>query len=1090
MNFGIRLLKFLFALYALCVYGLHSAAQDPASLFKANETPPVIKFPSSGPRINKASILTRKNSNDLKRTESFQTFQFSSPARTQTNIACPDSSFLKIFESPNRAYSFYISSKTNDGGIIIGGYGRDKLVGPPYNWYSTITKFDSIGQHVWSKELRSDVLPGLGLYIEQISVLSDGSIIVSGEIENPSSTSLPNLNEDYFIAKLTATGNLLWLKTYHLLLGNDCSLSNVRYAWVSEGANGDLYIGATVPPCSIFPGFTVVFKLNSAGDLQWQYKFTGHFQTTYCMGIFYEGANVTVIIRGNGTDQYAGSIDFVKLNSSTGTYISHKSWQPDLPYPQNFYATYLYWTPTVIKLVNGNYCVYGNTFGDFNNPFAIDLPHFSITEFNTNYDFVKGYTINSPLQANGYSSKIKVDRFGKVIYGMTVLLNYPDGIKYYGIADNGTILHQRKKTITGLEIFYDNAELFDDGSVVYINNLSTVNQDNFYLYYSLMHITDTSSECLGTIENYSSTTPVSYKPSSFTWTAPIANPLIATTNQNNSVVPLVYTASPPCYQKTICDTIKIHGSANSCDIQQDFAFTAFKNIFCGARVTWSMDTSVLQTFQVVNDTTLQIRFDQPWSGWLYAKIQTACGELKDSVYLNMRSSPGPVNIGPDTTICQANSVTVNAHKGYATYLWSNGTTDSIIVINTPGTYYVDVTDSCGYSFSDTILVSPSAIIPLSVGPDRSKCNADTLHLQAPNGFLNYSWSPNYNISALNAQQVIISPTIDTIYTLIAEKTPGCFGYDTIRITVNTSPIIDLGPDKSFCNGDSLVLNAGNGFSQYQWSNGSTTQQATAYTAGSYSVVGTTLQGCRSFDTVKVLNVYSLPVVSLNKDSTLCAGDQKVLNAGNGFANYNWSTGDNSSSIIVNNVGVYSVAVTDNNGCKGSDTTKITAIFPRPSGFLGPDTSFCSYTDLRLNVTGNYSQYTWNTGSSSSFIIVSQPGIYWVNVKDNNGCVGKDSVLVDLKPCGKGFYMPTGFTPNNDGKNDLLKPILLGNVVQYKFSIYNRWGQLIFESNDANKGWDGMYKGQTQNSGVFVWRCTYQFLNEAVQDVKGTFVLVR
>src|SRR5678815_5898722 len=98
--------------------------------------------------------------------------------------------------------------------------------------------------------------------------------------------------------------------------------------------------------------------------------------------------------------------------------------------------------------------------------------------------------------------------------------------RYYGIADKGTILHQRKKQINGLEMFYDNAELFDDGSVVYINNLATDGQDNFYLYYSLMHVTDTSSVCLGMIDNFSGTAPIIYKPNNFAWTAPGANPII------------------------------------------------------------------------------------------------------------------------------------------------------------------------------------------------------------------------------------------------------------------------------------------------------------------------------------------------------------------------------------------------------------------------------------------------------------------------------------------------------------------------------------------------------------------------------------
>src|SRR6185436_2149718 len=113
-----------------------------------------------------------------------------------------------------------------------------------------------------------------------------------------------------------------------------------------------------------------------------------------------------------------------------------------------------------------------------------------------------------------------------------------------------------------------------------------VGQDNFYLYYTLMHITDTSSECLGMIDDFSNTVPITYKPNGIAWTAPNPNPLINTNNQNNSVVPIDYSASPPCYQKTFCDTLKIHGTANSCDLQQDFTFTAFKNIQCGAKVNW------------------------------------------------------------------------------------------------------------------------------------------------------------------------------------------------------------------------------------------------------------------------------------------------------------------------------------------------------------------------------------------------------------------------------------------------------------------------------------------------------------------------
>ncbi len=120
----------------------------------------------------------------------------------------------------------------------------------------------------------------------------------------------------------------------------------------------------------------------------------------------------------------------------------------------------------------------------------------------------------------------------------------------------------------------------------------------------------------------------------------------------------------------------------------------------------------------------------------------------------------------------------------------------------------------------------------------------------------------------------------------------------------------------------------------------------------------------------------------------------------------------------------------------------------------------------------------------------QSGQYWLQVKDSKGCLGIDSILVLPKECLKGFFMPTAFTPNNDGKNDILKPVLLGNVKQYQFWIYNRWGQVVFHSVDLSKGWDGTYKQLNQDGNVFVWVCTYQFESEPLQSKKGTFVLIR
>jgi gliding motility-associated-like protein len=175
---------------------------------------------------------------------------------------------------------------------------------------------------------------------------------------------------------------------------------------------------------------------------------------------------------------------------------------------------------------------------------------------------------------------------------------------------------------------------------------------------------------------------------------------------------------------------------------------------------------------------------------------------------------------------------------------------------------------------------------------------------------------------------------------------------------------------------------------------------------------------------------------------------------------------------------------------GSDSIVVAAILPLPANFLPADTLLCQYETIELAATGNFSGYTWNTGSVDKVIAAKAPGTYWLQVKDANDCIGRDSISINLKACAAGFYVPTAFTPNNDGKNDLFKPILMGNVLQYKFLIYNRYGELIFESSDFTKGWNGKINGTDQNTNGFTWICWYQLEGSAAKKAKGSVVLLR
>lgn len=544
-----------------------------------------------------------------------------------------------------------------------------------------------------------------------------------------------------------------------------------------------------------------------------------------------------------------------------------------------------------------------------------------------------------------------------------------------------------------------------------------------------------------------------------------------------------------CGNNTSCSVFSLQGPSLICDSSAYVDFRAVKNPGCDAATLWLPDTTTGQIRVVsVSDSILRIKVNRSGSFVLRSKIFANCDWLQDSITVQVSLTTRTLNLGKDTALCAGNSIVLNAGSGFASYLWQDGSTNSSITATQPGLYYVEVA-SCNAVYKDSVLVSPAQPVPFTVGPDRSKCNSDTLHLSAQSGFLNYSWSNNYNISSTTAQNVVVNPLVDTTYYIKAEKTPGCFAYDTVRVMVHNSPVIDLGSDKSFCAGDSVSFNAGSGFANYLWSDGQSSQQITVKTAKQYSVLAITTQGCKSFDTVRVLNVFQLPVVSLDKNPGLCTGTSRTLDGGN-FASYQWNTGATSPTVSVNSTGKYLVTVTDGNGCKGSDSTIINTLYPLPSGFLPMDTVICSYGSLSLKSILPYNHYLWNTGSNNSSISISQPGVYWLEVTDNNVCKGRDSVIVSPKECLTGFYVPTAFTPNGDGKNDVFQPQLFGKVKKYRFTIYNRWGQLIFQTTEQLKGWDGKIRGLIQQTGVFVWTCTYQFDNDSEQTKKGTVILIR
>ncbi len=538
-----------------------------------------------------------------------------------------------------------------------------------------------------------------------------------------------------------------------------------------------------------------------------------------------------------------------------------------------------------------------------------------------------------------------------------------------------------------------------------------------------------------------------------------------------------------------CSLFAMSGQTKVCNLSQIYTYKCHKNKACNQPTTWEVSSNV----QIISltDSLLKVKFLNFGRHVIYGKKLIGCFKAEDSVVVNALSSSPPLNLGDDMGICVGNIKILHAGNKYLNYQWQDGSTDSTLALSQPGLYWVKVTDSCQNILRDTInvFISPAPII--SIGNDRTICAKDTVHLTASAGFLNYQWSPNYQTNSTLGQTIIVNPLIDTVYFVRAEATSGCFGFDTIKIKVNNSPAINLGSDKSICAGDSIILDAGSGFSFYNWSNSMSTQIVVLKSQGIYSIEAITQLGCKSYDTFRIVNVHALPNLNLDKNPDLCIGTNKTLDAGPGLVSYNWNTGETTQKIIINSIGTYKVLVKDINGCNGSDSTKILTIKPRPSLFLANDILLCSHESAILKPNFTFSKYLWNDGSRNNSIIVSPPAIYWLEVTDQYGCIGRDSILVSLKnDCITGVNVPNAFTPNGDQKNDLFKPLVSENLTKYDFRIYNRFGNLIFQSNNVSEGWNGKVNQILQENGAYIWTLTYQIQGQATKKQEGSFLLIR
>jgi hypothetical protein len=282
------------------------------------------------------------------------------------------------------------------------------------------------------------------------------------------------------------------------------------------------------------------------------------------------------------------------------------------------------------------------------------------------------------------------------------------------------------------------------------------------------------------------------------------------------------------------------------------------------------------------------------------------------------------------------------------------------------------------------LVNPMPVV--SLGNDSTACGSITLDAQ--NAGASYLWSDGSTAQTFTA-------TSTATYSVTVTEYTGCSASDAVNETIHPLPVIDFGQDSTVCG--SVTLDAQNAGSTYLWSDASTAQTLTTSISGIYSVMITDAFGCMNGDTI-METINPIPSVNIGSDITQCADASPILlDAQNAGSTYLWSDASTNQTITVSSTGIYSVVVTDVNGCMNADTMMAT-VNPVPVVDLGNNIIQCAdAAAITLDAQNAGASFLWNDGSTTETITVSTSGTYSVTVTDANGCMNYSAMDLTVNP---------------------------------------------------------------------------------------------
>lgn len=395
--------------------------------------------------------------------------------------------------------------------------------------------------------------------------------------------------------------------------------------------------------------------------------------------------------------------------------------------------------------------------------------------------------------------------------------------------------------------------------------------------------------------------------------------------------------------------------------------------------------------------------------------------------------------------------------------------------------------------------------------DTLMCVGDSVTLGAQGSGV-FTWTPADRMIGENTATPTVFPTATTTYTVELNDN-GCINRDVARVRVVSEVTLKARTDTVICLTDSVQLSATTDGLRYSWTPAQTLSNPNILTPKARPTSTTTYQitarigRCRATDDVVVTTV-PYPVVNAGLDTTICHEASAQLGGSMDGTTFSWSPAETLSGAttltpVASPLTTTAYVLTTRNeqsGCpKPVSDTVVVRVLPDILAFAGRDTAIVVGQPLQFNASGGV-RYEWSPANNLSATDIPDPiGIYnaederiryTVLVFNEQNCVDSASMTVRVFKTEPQIFVPTGFTPNGDGQNDVIRPIAVGMTRIEYFRIYNRWGQLVFSTTTNGKGWDGRINGKEQGTGVYVWVVKGTDFTGKTVAAKGTVTLIR